>query len=356
MKILEKRLDDCRMYGHEFLKNFKFYMQTQRTPLRPFQLGSLRVMPAHLSGVALLCGLCLLVLPASLSAETLVNKIAAVVNGEVVTLYEVERKSREMLGNKSLSSLSPKERAAFEAAKDRVLSQIINDMLLRQEVAKYGIEVSDVEVDAQIRNFKQDRGLGEAGFKELLTRELMTREEFAEDIRRDILKHRLLGLMVRRKVVVTEEEVRAAYDEVGSALQEGVLSLSLILLPSGESAAELKERIEGGELTFEAAADEMSIGPGKGDGGDLGKLEWKDLAPAWQKALERVSVGDISSPFRVRGNEALLLLKSADAKDKQPYEEVREEIRNELYRRKLEGRFSEYMNSLIDNAIIERKL
>jgi peptidyl-prolyl cis-trans isomerase SurA len=325
-------------------------------PSRPRLAGIPKVATNRILGTALLCCLILFASSNTALARTLVNKVAAVVNGEVVTLYELDRQSREMLGGASPDRLNAKQRAAFEASKKKLLGQIINDILLRQEVEKYGIEVADVEVDAQIREFMQARGIGEEGFKEILTRELMTREEFAEDIRRDIQKHRLLGLMVRRKVVVTEEEIRESYEEVGGTLQDGLLRLSLIMLPKGESAADLKQRIEEGEISFEAAADEFSIGPGKGEGGDLGQLEWDDLAPTWQKALERISVGEMSNPFTLRGHRALLLLKSADAKAKQPFDEVREDIRNEIYRRKLEGRFKEYMSSLRENAIIEEKL
>ena len=290
-------------------------------------------------------------------AGEVVNRIVAVVNGEIITLFELNERIKPLLNRFKGREIGERERAAILKIKKDVLNTMVEDVLLRQEVEKYGIEISDVEVENQIQEFKEQNNLNEEEFLRQLRLGKMTRKEFAEKMRQDILKQRLLGFMVRRKVVVTKEEIEECFKTHKQDFTAGKkVHLGLIVLGPGNSAALIKKRIENQELSFAEAAEIYSQGPGAENGGDIGLLSWKDLAAEWRQALDGISEGQITEPFVVQGREALLLLKSVQTGSQQPLAKVKDEIHQRIYKQKLEAGFNEYMNTLRANAVIEIKL
>ena len=69
------------------------------------------------------------------------------------------------------------------------------------------MKVTDAEVDGEIRQLKARRRLTEEDFAQGLRLQGLTLEQFRERTRQDMMRQRMLGFMVRRKVIVTQEEV-----------------------------------------------------------------------------------------------------------------------------------------------------
>ncbi len=304
--------------------------------------------------LALVVGLLLAAVPAR--AEV-VDRIVAVVNGQAVTLFELNQHMRPLLDRFRGRELTMQEKAAIAKMRTDLLQKIIDDMLITQQVEKLGLSATEVEVQNSVERFYKQNGMTAEDFDKQLLLEGMTREEFAQKVRQDILKHRLLGFMVRRKVVVSDEEVKAYYEKhIESFRRDKEVALSVILLPLAEDADALRGRIAGGELAFADAADLYSRGPGVGQGGSLGRLAWVDLAQDWRDSLEGVAPGGMTRPFDFRGHTAILRLDDLREGETRPLEEVKEEIRDRLFGIQAEARFSEYMQTLRDEAVIEMKL
>lgn len=304
--------------------------------------------------LALVVGLLLAAVPAR--AEV-VDRIVAVVNGQAVTLFELNQHMRPLLDRFRGRELTMQEKAAIAKMRTDLLQKIIDDMLITQQVEKLGLSATEVEVQNSVERFYKQNGMTAEDFDKQLLLEGMTREDFAQKVRQDILKHRLLGFMVRRKVVVSDEEVKAYYEKhIESFRRDKEVALSVILLPLAEDADALRGRIAGGELAFADAADLYSRGPGVGQGGSLGRLAWVDLAQDWRDSLEGVAPGGMTRPFDFRGHTAILRLDDLREGETRPLEEVKEEIRDRLFGIQAEARFSEYMQTLRDEAVIEMKL
>lgn len=287
-------------------------------------------------------------------ADQIIDRIAAVVNGQVITLFEVNQEMKPVMARlkqRGASSISEEE------VQEKVLKSMIDDILIHQEVEKFGLTVSEVEIENWMNQFKQKHGLTDKELDQQLLKENMTRDEYEEKIREDILKQRLLSMMVRRKVVVTDEEIEKYYkDNIEDYSKEKTVELALIVTAPGESADELKKKVESGEMTFKEAAALYSIGPAPDAGGDLGSFAWDDLAPKWKEHLTGLEEGEISDPFKQDDNEALLLLKNVDDGSYKPLEQVKDEIFNELHGPKLESEFKDYLQTLRDKAVIEIKI
>ena len=290
-------------------------------------------------------------------AGEVVDRIVAVVNGEIITLFELNERLKPVLERFKGHKLSDKEKEAIGKVREDLLEKMVEDVLLQQEVTRMGVTVTDGEVQNELDSIRTRSSLTPEAFEEQLKLEGLTVDDMKKRIRDDILKHRLLGFMVKRKVVVSDEEIKAYYDaNAARYVQDKSVDLSVILTPSVPSAEEIRARIEKGEVLFEDAARLYSEGPGASQGGGLGELVWGDMAEAWRDALTDVAPGGMSTVFEFRGFGALLKLNKVLGGAQQPFEEVKKDIRNTLYQRQVEERFTDYMQELRANAVVDIKL
>ncbi|MBT8763165.1 SurA N-terminal domain-containing protein [Desulfohalobiaceae bacterium Ax17] len=299
--------------------------------------------------------LCLFIKP--VFAEEIIDRIVAIVNGEIITLFELNERVKPYLERFKGKELGPAEKQAIRELKKQLLDQMINDILLRQEAEKYKIEVSDMEIENFIRQFKQRNNLTEEQFLNQLKLQGLTREDYKRQVRNNIIKHRLIGAMVKRKVVVTQEEIERYYNEHKQDFDtEKKVHLKLILLPTLEEAKQIRNKIMAGEMTFEQAAKKFSQGPSAESGGDLGFVNWKDLAKEWKQAIKGLKQGEITSVFSLNNKGAILKVEESLSGQPKPLKEVEDEIRKIIYQPRLEERFREYMRSLREKAVIDIRI
>lgn len=314
----------------------------------------------HLGGVPArilltACAIMLACLPAR--ASEIVDRIVAVVNGRVITSYDLDRELAPYLMQLGGRKLNAQEEQQLAGMRKKLLDRLVDDILLLKEAERLKMEVSETEVENHIRQFRQSNNMTEEDLNWQLQRENMTREDYKRNIRESMLRHRVLSLMVRRKVLVTDEEISRFYNENKSEYaQAKEVELGLILLPPGEDSNELVQRLRKAELTFEEAARKYSKGPGAQNGGNIGRLKWSDLASQWREALALTQPGEISESFRIDGNQAILKLKAVVPGKERSLDEVREEIRQKLYDPKYARQYAEYMQDLKAKAIVDIRL
>lgn len=284
-----------------------------------------------------------------------VNRIVAVVNGEIITMYDLQKEMGNPLLQRQNQQLQSRQGSA--AQKKKVLTSMVNHELFEQEAKRLEITVSDVEVENQIDQIMKERDLSKQELEESLEQSGMTMKGFKEKLRQDIKINRLLSSMVRQKVVVSDEEIKAFYEKHKEQyVTPKRLHIRIILHSSQQKLRALKQRIEQGEISFAEAARKHSRGPGAEQGGDLGLVNWKDLGSTWKEQIEPLNPGDLSRVFSTQGNAALLKLESLQSSSSQQLSKVRDEIRQKIFSKKLKQRYQEYVQELRSKAVVEVRL
>ncbi|MFN2269082.1 MAG: SurA N-terminal domain-containing protein [Desulfonatronovibrio sp.] len=289
-------------------------------------------------------------------STSVVNRIVALVDGKTITLFELQSRLRHLLGLFEDVDIDEIPQDQLDQTRRQVLEQMVNDILLKKEAEKYGIEVGKREIENHIREVRSENNLSMEEFEEHLESEGLTLEAYKEQISDSIIRQRVLSMMVRRKVMVTSEEIESFYQKYTKEYQEEKISLQVILVPDVQQAESVREKITQGEMTFDQAAENFSKGPNASEGGDLGTVNLQNLAPEWQQALENLDPGEISSPFEVRGSGALLKLKETHSSGAIPLSEVEDKIREQIFNAKLDSRFEEYIEGLREKAVIDIRL
>jgi parvulin-like peptidyl-prolyl isomerase len=132
------------------------------------------------------------------------SKVAAIVNGEVITYAEVEAIYQQL----------PEEYQGL-IDKNEILEQKINEELMLQEIAEKQIEVSDAEIDQVIDSVMLQSGMTQEEFESQLTQQGISKSKLREYYKTQLLILKLLNETILRDVEVTEEEINGYYDESG---------------------------------------------------------------------------------------------------------------------------------------------
>ncbi len=299
--------------------------------------------------------ICLLSLSGTpVRAESVLNKIVAFVNGEIITQYDLQAAVAPELLRTGLSRKNSAHAESIAAMEKKVLETLITDELFVQEAEQYGLTVKDSEVENEIRKMAQQNGMTLEEAKDQMKADGVSYDTFADKIRKNIIRSRLLAFMVSRKVVVTKEDVQAYYDEHKADFASArKVAVKMLVFAANTDAAAILEQIRGGSLSFEDAVAQYSIGPAKDQGGLMGDLAWADLSDAWRTALSPLSEGQVSDLVRQGAQTMVLKLDRNIEGELVPLEQVADQIDHKLREPMLEARFEEYTKKLRDKAVVK---
>lgn len=297
-------------------------------------------------------------LPPALSRVTRPATVVATVNGETITMRQLLQQLT-LLGG------------------PQVLDRMIQERILRQEVRKHGIVVTEKEVqerlDQNLKEFKARFGTP-ARYEEYLQRQRRT-EETLRDLMRPNVETALLQEKLREKVTasvtVTDEEIAEFYETQKVLFTEpetAKVSHILVTVPSGDAEADQKAKARAEEIlakvkaedgkNFAEIAREMSDdAETKEKGGEMVPLRRPTFyGLQFDQALFSASPGVIPEVVRsIRGWHVLLLHEKTPSRVR-PVEEVKETIQNQLLTRKRAERYRTYMQEAEKNARTDVKL
>lgn len=252
-------------------------------------------------------GILPLIFHAVVRAE-IANRVVALVNSELITLYELNKRIRDVTG-RDPGDLKMKDENAYLKLRRQVLDILINEKITLEKVQEFGIQVTPKEVDAAIERVKQSNQLTQEDLIVSLKNNGMTYEAYQEKIKSDLERAELINYEVKSKIIIRDEKIKAYYDAHIDQFSSGEkVHLAAIFLkqenPSDEDEALALHR-KGEEITsiikkgenFAKIAKKVSQGPGAEEGGDLGFFKVSNLDPELTKVVKEMSPGDVSRPI-----------------------------------------------------------
>ena len=113
----------------------------------------------------------------TLAAETC-NRVVAIVNDDVITLHELNKKMKEVTGL-APEDLRFQDEERYLQTRREVLELIINDRIAQEKIRELGIQVDEEQVDSAIERVKSDNKLTQEDLVAGLKREGMSYESFS---------------------------------------------------------------------------------------------------------------------------------------------------------------------------------
>lgn len=300
----------------------------------------------------------------------LVDKVAAVVNRDIIALSEVQQRASPELARLA-AERDPRKRTE---QRDQILKQaldaLIAEKLVEAEVRELGLTSSESEVNEAMADVQRQNGISDAAqFEQLLAREGYTLKTYKEFLGKQIARGKLMQMKVAAKIKVSEEDLKAAYaqyaklegDDVEVHARHILVAVDPKATPEQVEAARKKAEAIAKEarrpgMDFEALAKARSEGDSREDGGDLGFFRRGVMVPAFDKAAFTLKLGEVSDPIRTNFGWHVLKVEERRAVGVAAYEELRPKLELQLRQQKTEKFVDQYIQELKKKAVIEVKL
>ena len=294
--------------------------------------------------------------------RVLLDEIVASVNDDIIIRSELETAVGPFLDQ------NPTPDRRKRLYRD-ILSQLVNEKLMAQQIDDAKINVSEPELKAAIGDILRQNKLTEDQLLEALKARGMTMSDYEEDVRNQLIRLKLVDMKVRSRVVVPEADIRAEYAlRTQNDEPETKVELAHILLRFDEGASEeakaevverakaIRSRVVDDNEDFGALAKELSQGPTASKGGSLGELETGSLLPELARAVKPLEPGDISPPVLTPNGVHIVRLGSRRAEPTRSFESMRDEIYQELFQRRVDEQMTAWLAELERSSAVDIRL
>jgi len=327
----------------------------------------------------------------SICSAKVVDKAMAVVNGEAIMLSEFEKNAQPMI-EQYTKNAPPAEQSPekIEEFKNRLLDQMIDEKLLKQQAAKAKIKVTKRDIANGLDTVKK-RFATEAEYQSELKNNGLTTAQFEKRIEEQLMVMKLIENEVKANIAKPSDmEAKALYDKVQLNLAEATKTPSgdanydalvnvfarlsseqvrarhiLIKVDKNESistktdalnkAKKIRKEALLKDADFSALAEKYSDDPSSRQrGGDLGYFAKGDMVPEFEKAAFSQDVGAVSEPILTSFGYHIIKVDEKKASKKMSFEETKNDLLDYIYRSNAEKKYEAWLENLRSKASIKK--
>jgi peptidyl-prolyl cis-trans isomerase SurA len=249
--------------------------------------------------------------------------IAAVVNQELVTAFEVSQRLTRAREEAQRNRQRLPDEAEFRR---QVLESLIEDRALLSFARESGTRVDDTEVDRAVTNIAAQNQMTMAQLREQLAKEGLDLAHFRVNMRDQMLIERVREREVAQRIRITDAEVDEFIEKQrGAAAGEVQYNVAQVLVSVAENATDAVvaerrawaesalTRVRAGDA-FAAVAKEMSDDSNKDKGGEIGLKPADRLPDVFLEVVRPLVNGEVA-PALLRTGAGFHVLKLIERSD-----------------------------------------
>jgi peptidyl-prolyl cis-trans isomerase SurA len=298
---------------------------------------------------------------ATSAGADVVERVVATVNNEAIFLSDLRTRAVPFLPQVAEASTETERMSRLKELYEELLTHLVDEQLIRQLANDSGIRVTDADLDSAIENLRLQNNMTEEQFQEALEGQGFTKAQYRRDLKRQLLRLKVMNERVRSRVNVTEEEVRARYEqrarEQGSELR---FQVSHVVLPVTEGASAIQvaaKRQEAVTLRASLTPENFNARAAKLGGGDLGWLSQGDLPEELERELMRLNAGEISAPVRGSSGFHIFFLQDRQVGAGFPsYDEMKQELYREMLDSAMTRQEKIFLDEMRRKAVVNQML
>jgi peptidyl-prolyl cis-trans isomerase SurA len=266
--------------------------------------------------------------------------IAAVVNQELVTAFEVNKRVLQVRDDAQRNN--QRLPAADELLKQS-LDSLIEERALLSHARDSGVKVDDGEIDRAVGAIASQNKLTMAQLRERLALDGIDIPRLRANLRDQLMIERVRESEVARRIRITDTEVEDFIEkQTGKSAGEVRYNIAQILikLPDGASDGQVAERrtraeavfarVRGGE-DFAALARSASEDDSRATGGELGLRDADRIPDAFLEAVRPLKSGDVA-PSILRTGAGFHVLKLIERSESAAFQITQTKARHILLR------------------------
>ena len=298
------------------------------------------------------------------SADT-VERIVAKVNGEIITLTELNEQVTTASALLGPARSEEEQRQRDEKLPRTILDSAIDNMLVMQVAAERGLQVPSRFFEEWKQNIMKEMNIqNEEAFERQVALQGTTVEGLKKQFEQNLLLQEVRRMEVDSKVSVSEPEIEERYRlNIEDYTQPPRLRLREIVvrfddtneIEQGQKARRLLQDVRQGADFAEVARMHSESGS-RDAGGDLGFFNEGELTEALSVAAFELGPGEVSEIIRLDTAFYIIRVEEKEEETTKPLEDVRNEVADAIFQEKMTEQMERFVKQLRERAIIEIKL
>lgn len=306
-----------------------------------------------------------LIQPMAFAKEAMVDRIIATVSDEAITQSELDALFRPVADQLQHTYQGQELIEKVTDARNKLLSQLIEDKLVLLEAKRLGVEATESEVNDRLEELKSQFS-DEQNFLKALDDQRVTLTALKKRLSEQISIQKLHYAEIRQKIIVSPSEAQDYYNTHPEDFQdkEKVEAWTITIrkkpeaIQRGVSDEATKKKAELILKDLRAGKDFSEIAKKESDdshaanGGLIGFVQKGDLIEEIDEAIFKLEPNQISDVVETTQAYHLFKVGNKQPEKKLTFEEAKDQISDYLFRQKASARFKEWMQELRKKAYI----
>jgi len=269
--------------------------------------------------------------------------VVAIVNKESITREDFQNEvkwAKRKYRVKKNDLLEPNQTVWL---KSNILNELIQKSLLRQEAVRQDVKVSSGEFEKYLDQSKE--GYKEKTFQRALDIEEISRSQWEDKLKTNLLIRKLIDEVINRKIEIKEEEQLIYFKQHMEEFQKGEQVRTLhIMVETEDEARRISKLIRKGK-SFSELAKQHSRSPEGKTGGDMGYYEAGQM-PKWFDDVFKLKVNKVSDIIRTPFGVHIFKVVDKKPERKMSFEESKKQIHAILLREAQEQAFQRWVEEI----------
>jgi peptidyl-prolyl cis-trans isomerase SurA len=250
--------------------------------------------------------------PAPAQAQA-VEGVAAIVNDDVISTYDVRQRMRLILAT---TGIRPTEELLLRI-QEQALNSLIDERLQLQQADEYEVSVDQAEIDNAMADLAQQNNISSTEIRRSLEQAGVDARTLEDQLRAEIAWQILVSGRYRQRVRVSSDQINQMLERLAESSSRPQFLISEILIAPGsdETEAQLATRVNSviaqldSGAQFPAVARQVSAAASAIEGGDVGWVRSGEMKPEIETQLMAMPSGAVSPPITTQDGVYLIALR-----------------------------------------------
>lgn len=283
--------------------------------------------------------------PRSANAQ---EKIAAIVNSEVITLKDIAEFGAFMRMQLSQQYQGRQLEEKLKDLQGDMLQKLVEDRLIIQEARALNVKIDESRVKARLNELKK-RYPSNADFQNELMSRGLSQADIERKIREQFLMYSIIEEKIRGKIIVQPDEVTQYYNEhVNDLRSEEQREVDAVIMDDEENIRAAAHDLRRGQTVKEAAVrypqatlHSMSV------------VRGKDLKPDVEEQIFALKEGGVTEPIVIEDKYYVFKVNAVIPARQRTLSEVQDAISEYLFDQRMQAHMKKWLDDLKEKSYIK---
>ena len=239
--------------------------------------------------------------------------IAAVVNDDIVTTYDLRQRALFMMATQGIEATDESKRRVLQQA----MKNLVDEKLQLQESKKYSQEISDEAVAEGVQNIISRNGVSVEEFAQRLATAGISLNTLQDQVRAEIAWQRIIGGLYGSRIRISDAQIDETLNRVSANAGKPSYNVAEIYIEATPDIGGMNGAMQGANAMieqlqkgapFQILAQQFSSAPSAAKGGQVGWVREGELRKEIDAAITILEKGQVSTPITVPGGIYVIAL------------------------------------------------